>query len=130
MFFSYESGMRLRCYVWLDWGGSVGLKSNNRVSRFWRGKVSNLWSRASTVYHIWLQRNESMFNGLIKLEESIIQAIKWDVKSRLGCCRRFKDSTEQNPLQSQGYPLLSVNWWKELLVQGSRVLVQSLLIYL
>ena len=67
-----------------------------------------------------------MFNGLINLEENIIQAIKWDLKSRLGCCRRFKDSAEQNPLQSQGYPLLSVNRWKELIVQGSGFLVRPL----
>ena len=68
---------------------------------------------ASAVYHIWLQRNYREFNCLIKSEESKIQAIKWDVKSRVDCCRRFKYFAEQNILQSLGYLLLSVNWWKE-----------------
>ena len=74
---------------------------------------------ASAVYHIWLQRNHREFNCLIKYEASRIEAIKWDVKSRVDCCRRFKYFAEQNPLQSLGYLLLSVNWWKEELLVRS-----------
>lgn len=48
---------------------------------------------AADVYPIWLRRN---------FEESIIQAIEWDVKSRAGCWMKFEDSAEQNPVQSVG----------------------------
>lgn len=54
--------------------------------------------------------------------ESIIQAVKWYVKSTVDCCRRFKDSAGQNPLQSIGHLLLSVDLWKELIFQGVWVL--------
>ena len=39
------------------------------------------WS--ATVYHVWLQRNNRIFDGEIKTEEQIVKAIKMDVKPRM-----------------------------------------------
>jgi hypothetical protein len=33
-----------------------------------------------SVYHIWLQRKNRIFGGQVKSEESIMNAILWDVK--------------------------------------------------
>ena len=81
------------------------------------GSSSNLWFAIlhgqNLLYITYDCKEITEFNCLIKYEASRIQAIKWDVKSRVDCCRRFKHFAEQNPLQSLGYLLLSVNRWKE-----------------
>jgi hypothetical protein len=35
------------------------------------------------VYHVWLQRNNRIFDAEIKTEEQIVKAIRMDVKARM-----------------------------------------------
>jgi hypothetical protein len=37
----------------------------------------------ATVYHVWLQRNNRIFDAEIKTEEQIVKAIRMDVKPRM-----------------------------------------------
>ncbi len=37
----------------------------------------------ATVYHVWVQRNNRIFDAEIKTEEQIVKAIRMDVKPRM-----------------------------------------------
>ena len=38
----------------------------------------------ATIYHIWLQRNNKCFGGVVFTEEQIIHRIKWDIRAKMG----------------------------------------------
>jgi hypothetical protein len=45
----------------------------------------------STVYNIWKQRTTILHNSSPKTEESLMDCIRWEVRSRLVANGQFKD---------------------------------------